>query len=34
MGMGLIHDVVPVQELLDRIVKEAEETIASVGSMF
>ena len=34
MGMGLIHDVVPVQELLDRIVKEAEETLASVGSMF
>ena len=34
MDMGLIHDVVPVKELLDRMVKEAEEDIAAVKAMF
>lgn len=34
IAMGLIHDVVPVQELLDRMVKEAEETISSISAMF
>lgn len=27
MGMGLVHDVVPVQVLFDRMVAEAEETL-------
>ena len=34
MGMGLVHDVVPVKELLDRMVKEAEEDIDAVKAMF
>ena len=34
MDMGLIHDVVPVKELLDRMVKEAEEDINQVRSYF
>ena len=34
MGMGLVHDVVPVKVLIDRMVKEAEETIDSVKAMF
>lgn len=34
MGMGLIHDVKPVKELLDGMVKEAEETIDSIKAMF
>ena len=34
MGMGLVHDVVPVKVLLDRMVKEAEETINSIKASF
>ena len=34
MDMGLIHDVVPVKTLLDRMVKEAEEDIDAVKAMF
>ena len=34
MGMGLVHDVVPVKVLLDRMVKEAEETIDGVKALF
>lgn len=34
MGMGLVHDVVPVKVLLDRMVKEAEETIDAVKRAF
>ena len=34
MGMGLIHDVVPVKTLLDRMVKEAEETIDGMKAAF
>ena len=34
MGMGLIHDVVPVKELLERMAKEAEETIDSIKNIF
>lgn len=34
MGMGLVHDVVPVKELLDRMVKEAEETIDDLKARF
>ena len=34
MGMGLVHDVVPVKVLLDRMVKEAEETIDSLKRAF
>ena len=34
MGMGLVHDVVPVKVLLDRMVREAEETIDAVKSSF
>ncbi|MFR0796991.1 MAG: NAD(P)H-dependent flavin oxidoreductase [Oscillospiraceae bacterium] len=33
-GMGLVHDVVPVKVLLDRMVKEAEETINSIKASF
>ena len=32
--MGLVHDVVPVKVLLDRMVKEAEETIDSLKRAF
>ena len=32
--MGLINDVVPVQELMDRIVAEAEQTINNVQKTF
>ena len=34
MGMGLVHDVVPVKVLLDRMVKEAEETINGIKASF
>ena len=34
MGMGLIHDVKPVKELIEGMVKEAEETIDSIKAMF
>lgn len=34
MGMGLVHDVVPVKVLLDRMVKEAEETVNSLKMAF
>ena len=34
MCMGLVHDVVPVKVLLDRMVKEAEETINSIKASF
>ena len=34
MVMGLIHDVVPVKELLDRMVAEAEATVKEMVSMF
>ena len=34
MVMGLIHDVVPVRELLDRMVSEAEDTIRAIAAMF
>ena len=34
MGMGLVHDVVPVKVLLDRMVKEAEETIDNLKAAF
>lgn len=34
MGMGLIHDVVPVKVLIDRMVKEAEETIDMIKASF
>ena len=34
MGMGLVHDVVPVKVLLDRMVREAEETIDTVKQAF
>lgn len=34
MDMGLINDVVPVKELLDRMVKEAEEDIDAIKAMF
>ena len=34
MGMGLVHDVVPVKVLLDRMVKEAEETINNIKASF
>ena len=34
MDMGLIHDVVPVKVLIDRMVKEAEEDIDAVKAMF
>lgn len=32
--MGLIDDIVPVKTLLDRMVKEAKETLDSVRSCF
>lgn len=32
MGMGLIHDVVPVKVLFDRMVKEAEDTLRQLTS--
>lgn len=34
MGMGLVHDVVPVKVLFDRMAKEAEETIMGLTSVF
>ena len=34
MVMGLINDVVPVKELLDRMVAEAEATVKEMVSMF
>lgn len=34
MGMGLVDDVVSVQELLDRMVKEAEETVDALKASF
>lgn len=34
MGMGLVHDVVPVKVLLDRMVKEAEDTISDLKARF
>ena len=34
MDMGLIHDVVPVKELLDRMVREAGEVIENIRGMF
>lgn len=34
MAMGTIHDVVPVKVLIDRMVKEAEETIDSIKKAF
>ena len=33
-AMGLIDDIVPVKTLLDRMVKEAKETLDSVRSCF
>lgn len=34
MGMGLVHDVVPVKDLIDRMVKDAEACIDSVKQCF
>lgn len=33
-AMGLINDIVPVQELMDRMIQEAEETIHNVQKTF
>ena len=34
MGMGLIHDVKPVKEIIDDMVKECEETLAAVKASY
>ena len=34
MGMGLVHDVVPVKTLIDRMVKEAEQTLDELKAAF
>jgi len=28
---GLIHDVVPVRELVERVTRQAEETLVTLG---